>query len=59
VQVVITPAEELRLADTLISVQVVYTLNLPTITLPYGVAEGGVTLMRPVQLQATSRMRTD
>lgn len=59
VQVIISPTEELRLANTLISVQVVYTLNLPTLTLPYGVAEGGVTLMRPVQLQATSRMRTD
>jgi hypothetical protein len=59
VQVIVSPAEELRLADTLISVQVVYTLDLPTITLPYGVAEGGVTLMQPMQLQATSRMRTD
>lgn len=59
VQVIVSPAEELRLADTLISVQVVYTLDLPTISLPYGVAEGGVTLMQPVQLQATSRMRTD
>jgi Flp pilus assembly protein TadG len=59
VQVIVSPAEELRRADTLISVQVVYTLDLPTITLPYGVAEGGVTLMQPVQLQATSRMRTD
>jgi hypothetical protein len=59
VQVVVSPTEELRLANTLISVRVAYTMNLPTITLPYIVTEGGVTVMQPLQLQAMSRMRTD
>lgn len=59
VRVVVSPPEEQRLADTLISVQVIYTVNLPTITFPYVFTEGEATLMRPIQLQATSRMRTD
>lgn len=59
VTVVVSPTEELRLSDTLISVQVLYRMNVPTITIPYLIAEGGITVMQPFNLQATSVMRTD
>jgi hypothetical protein len=59
VDVVISPAPDQWVPDTLVSVQVLYTMNVPTITIPYIVAEGGVTVMQPFQLQATSRMYTD
>ncbi|MEJ2211418.1 MAG: pilus assembly protein, partial [Anaerolineae bacterium] len=59
VTVVVSPAPNEWESDTLISVQVLYQMNVPTVTIPYLITEGGVTVMQPFQLQATSRMRTD
>lgn len=59
VTVVVSPTTDQWASDTLVSVQVLYTMNVPTITIPYVVVEGEVTVMQPFELQATSRMRTD
>jgi hypothetical protein len=42
-----------------ISVQITYPLNNPTISIPYIVRSGSMTLLPPLILQATSRMRLD
>jgi len=59
VTVVISPTADLWESDMLVSVQVLYQMNVPTVTIPYLITEGGVTVMQPFQLQATSRMYTD
>lgn len=40
-------------------VQVVYLVDLPTITIPYVLTEGSFVLLRPMTIQATARMRLD
>lgn len=42
-----------------VSVQVRYPVNNPVIRIPYVIREGSFTLLPPITLQATSRMRLD
>jgi hypothetical protein len=42
-----------------VSVQVRYPVNNPVIRIPYVIREGSITLLPPITLQATSRMRLD
>jgi hypothetical protein len=42
-----------------VSVQVRYPVNNPVIRIPYVIREGSITLLPPIILQATSRMRLD
>jgi len=42
-----------------VSVQVHYPVNNPVIRIPYVIREGSITLLPPIVLQATSRMRLD
>lgn len=42
-----------------VSVQVRYPVNNPVIRIPYVISEGSITLLPPITLQATSRMRLD
>jgi hypothetical protein len=42
-----------------ISVQIIYPLNNPTISIPYIIRPGSMVLFPPLTLQATSRMRLD
>jgi Flp pilus assembly protein TadG len=42
-----------------VAVQVRYPVNNPVIQIPYVIREGSITLLPPITLQATSRMRLD
>lgn len=42
-----------------VSVQVRYPVNNPVIRIPYVIREGSITLLPPITLQVTSRMRLD
>lgn len=46
-------------APVYMSVQVRYPVNNPVIRIPYVIREGSITLLPPITLQATSRMRLD
>jgi hypothetical protein len=47
------------IAPLYISVEIIYPLNNPTISIPYVVRPGSMVLLPPITLQATSRMRLD
>jgi Flp pilus assembly protein TadG len=47
------------LTPVYVSVQVRYPVNNPVIRIPYVIREGSITLLPPIVLQATSRMRLD
>lgn len=42
-----------------VSVQVRYPVNNPVVRIPYVIRDGSITLLPPITLQATSRMRLD
>ena len=46
-------------APLYVSVQVRYPVNNPVIRIPNVISEGSITLLPPITLQATSRMRLD
>jgi hypothetical protein len=52
------PAED-RTAGVQVSVQIIYQMNSPSINIPFVISEGGLVLLPPITLQATSRMRLD
>lgn len=54
--VTIAPAPEDRVTGEQVSVTINYTVNLPTIRIPYVIVDGGVTLSQPFTLQVQSRM---
>jgi hypothetical protein len=61
--IVITPPIADRVVDpsdpVYIQIRITYPVNLPTIEIPYLVTDGSITVMQPLELQATSRMRLD
>jgi hypothetical protein len=59
ISVTVQPSKGARKGGDLIIVSGTYTINLPTITLPYIITEGSVTLFPPLELQAQARMRID
>jgi hypothetical protein len=48
-----------RVPGIQLSVEVVYSVNWPTIQIPYVAAEGALVLLPPINLHAVSRMRLD
>ena len=61
--ILITPPIAERIVDpsepVYVQVQITYQVDLPTIRIPYIVTDGSITVMQPLNLQATSRMRLD
>jgi len=57
--VTISPSPADRLSGEQISVRIDYMVNLPTITIPYVLSDGEITLSRPFALQVESRMRLE
>jgi hypothetical protein len=62
-QIVIGPEPDQRIASigdpVYVWVEVVYPVDLPTIRIPLIVGGGAMTLLGPIELRATSRMRLD
>jgi len=57
--ITISPAPEDRTPGTQVSIQIVYHVNNPTLSIPYVVRDGSMVILPPITLQATSRMRLD
>jgi cobalt transporter subunit CbtB len=58
-QITISPPLASRFPDIQVSVQIVYPIDNPTISIPYVVREGSFTLLPPLTVSAVSTMRID